>query len=158
STNSNGSFIEPNLMEVDENYESDKTRSKITHIANGGKFTVYAMVEKDKQYLKNVTSKFFEDAEKLNWQMPETFSFYPFTRIRAGAFEGFNSGAANKVYITIFSHDILTGKIEKIADAYKVKSGSGVVIGFDNKIHDVENGKLWIDSTGKNHSRRPQNV
>uniref|UniRef100_A0A914QMI3 Uncharacterized protein n=1 Tax=Panagrolaimus davidi TaxID=227884 RepID=A0A914QMI3_9BILA len=92
--------------------------------------------------------------------MTEISSSIPFTEIRSGAFEGFNSGAAKneKVYITIFSHNLITGKIEKIADAYEIISGSGVVIGFDNKIHDVKNGKLWIDPTGKSHSRRPQNV
>uniref|UniRef100_A0A914QCZ0 Uncharacterized protein n=1 Tax=Panagrolaimus davidi TaxID=227884 RepID=A0A914QCZ0_9BILA len=92
--------------------------------------------------------------------MPEVSSSIPFTEIRSGAFEGFNSGAAKneKVYITIFSHNPITDKIEKLADAYEVKSGSGVVIGFDNKIHNVKNGKLWIDQTGKSHSRRPQNV
>uniref|UniRef100_A0A914PFQ6 Peptidase metallopeptidase domain-containing protein n=1 Tax=Panagrolaimus davidi TaxID=227884 RepID=A0A914PFQ6_9BILA len=166
SMDSNGNYIEPNLVTTDitkvQSIYGGKQRPKIdtNHVANGGPFTAYAMVQKDREYLRSITFEFFQNAQKSNWNMTEIPTGTPFTEIVSGAFKAFNPGSPSNqmVYVTIFTHDIATGSVVKIVDAYEVMSDRGVVISADNKLYDATTGKMWVDLKGVDHSRRPKNV
>uniref|UniRef100_A0A914Z171 Peptidase metallopeptidase domain-containing protein n=1 Tax=Panagrolaimus superbus TaxID=310955 RepID=A0A914Z171_9BILA len=166
SMDSEGKYMEPSLVTTDitnvQEIYGGKTRPKIdtTHVANGGPYTAYAMVQKDREYLRSITFEFFQIAQKSKWNMTEIPSGTPFTEIVTGAFKAFNPQAPpnEMVYVTVFTHDIATGNVMKLVDGYEIVSDRGVVIGADNKLNEALTGKLWIDPKGIDHSRRPDNV